>query len=382
MEDKELNKELICNTLGQGNDKKKYYVYMLCDADKKPFYIGKGEGGRIWQHEEGAHAKEEEIDEEVRKFEEELNKNSSDEEEDEEKKAKKKQQVKDFRSKLENELSEKYKRIKDLGSGNVTKVIVKWGLTNDEAYMVESALINMYKFIDSKNPLTNIANGHMSKKEKENRYCKTEAQKIEDFETNCVEPAKPLSEILDVYQELKGCTVETAAEGCGILFVKINHLYPNFCKGFDDEKNRILDAASGFWDVAQERLDKIEYVFALYQSQIVGIYSVNKDEKNWIQKKDLKETKKKLPSAIKDIRESEYKKIKNQIKNRTLEKGKYRMFFEADLTSEDDKNRLTALREKFIGKYIDFSEYINGEYWQKIFFNFEANGEFKKKKTN
>ena len=61
MEGKELNKELICKTLGQGNDKKKYYVYMLCGAKNKPFYIGKGEGGRIWQHEEDAHKKGEEI---------------------------------------------------------------------------------------------------------------------------------------------------------------------------------------------------------------------------------------------------------------------------------------------------------------------------------
>ena len=91
MEDKKLNKELICKTLGQGNDKKKYYVYMLCNAKNgMPFYIGKGEGGRIWQHEEGAHAKEEEIKEEVKKFEEELNKNSSDEEKDEEKKSEEK----------------------------------------------------------------------------------------------------------------------------------------------------------------------------------------------------------------------------------------------------------------------------------------------------
>ena len=30
----------------QGNDKNKYYVYMPCDDNDKPFYIGKGERGR------------------------------------------------------------------------------------------------------------------------------------------------------------------------------------------------------------------------------------------------------------------------------------------------------------------------------------------------
>ena len=45
MVDAMVDKEKIINTLGR-DDKDKYYVYMLCDNKNRPFYIGKGEGGR------------------------------------------------------------------------------------------------------------------------------------------------------------------------------------------------------------------------------------------------------------------------------------------------------------------------------------------------
>lgn len=58
--------ELITKTLSERYDgqKKKddnYYVYMLCDKSEghpKPFYIGKGIGDRIYQHEKEAEFKE------------------------------------------------------------------------------------------------------------------------------------------------------------------------------------------------------------------------------------------------------------------------------------------------------------------------------------
>ena len=39
------NKELIINTPGQGNEKNKYCVYMPCEDNNQPFYVGKGECG-------------------------------------------------------------------------------------------------------------------------------------------------------------------------------------------------------------------------------------------------------------------------------------------------------------------------------------------------
>lgn len=39
------------------NEKRKFYVYALCEKNKNeiiPFYIGKGEGERVWAHEDGA----------------------------------------------------------------------------------------------------------------------------------------------------------------------------------------------------------------------------------------------------------------------------------------------------------------------------------------
>ena len=61
-----MKMELITKTLSERYDgqKKKddnYYVYMLCDESEghhKPFYIGKGIGDRIYQHEKEAEFKE------------------------------------------------------------------------------------------------------------------------------------------------------------------------------------------------------------------------------------------------------------------------------------------------------------------------------------
>ena len=50
-------KRAIVDTLGRDNEVDRYYVYALCeetDDGYKPFYIGKGQIDRVWQHEEDA----------------------------------------------------------------------------------------------------------------------------------------------------------------------------------------------------------------------------------------------------------------------------------------------------------------------------------------
>ena len=79
-----------------------YYVYALADPrDNKIFYIGKGINNRIFQHEE----------------------------------------------KLDN--SNKSNRIKEiLSSGNkIKKLIISYGLSEKEAFVAESALINIINYI-------------------------------------------------------------------------------------------------------------------------------------------------------------------------------------------------------------------------------------------
>ena len=87
-----------------------YYVYALTDPrDNKIFYIGKGINNRIFQHEE----------------------------------------------KLDN--SNKSNRIKEiLSSGNkIKKLIISYGLSEKEAFVAESALINIMNYIDSQS-LSNL----------------------------------------------------------------------------------------------------------------------------------------------------------------------------------------------------------------------------------
>lgn len=139
----------VTNMLNKYNESR-FYVYALCEKNENeeiiPFYIGKGEGDRVWAHEDGEEKEREKI---------------KDVDSDEDK---------------DNEISEKYKKIKKLKSQGieVEKIIIKWGMTEDEAFMAESALINLLKIDNlkvSKNQgLTNIQNGHISKGEKKKIY--------------------------------------------------------------------------------------------------------------------------------------------------------------------------------------------------------------------
>lgn len=131
----ERNDELtrLSYTLGE-NMEDRFYVYMLQDDNGKPFYIGKGQGGRVFCHENDA----DKLLEVIRSENGDRNVDYS-------------------------KLSEKIKTIIK-SSGKVEKVIIKWGLTENEAFMCESALMNMYDYIFPET-LTNISNGHASNAE-------------------------------------------------------------------------------------------------------------------------------------------------------------------------------------------------------------------------
>lgn len=111
----------------------KYYVYALVDPrDNQIFYIGKGKGNRVFQHAEDA-----------------CNDNDS---------------------------SLKFDTIRSIihEGKKVEYYILRHNLSEDEAYLIESTLIDMltYPKFNKKNQLTNISAGHHQWDDKEHRRIK------------------------------------------------------------------------------------------------------------------------------------------------------------------------------------------------------------------
>ncbi len=111
-----------------------YYVYGLIDPrNNKVFYIGKGTGNRVFEHEKET-----------------LNKDVD-----------------------SNKESEKLKLISEINDAGleVKKVIINANLTEEEAFAAEAALINAFNYLDDES-LTNIVSGHHS----------TEALSVDEYE--------------------------------------------------------------------------------------------------------------------------------------------------------------------------------------------------------
>ena len=230
-----MNKEEIerCSqTLCSGGEKNKYYVYMLCRSTGQPFYIGKGQGRRLWRHEEDAQEVYAEID--------------ADNELSDEDKQRRKEEV-----------SEKLQVIREEGKG-LKRVIVKWGLTEREAYMCESALINAFGVL-SQDSLKNRVNGHASKAEKSNPAdIKTMARTDEVFLQQCAIQKRDIAELGDAR----------------VAFIKINNTYES-CLNEDGKPDpaQVKDAVRAFWP-KYSNIDQIQYVFALYHQRVVGVFHV------------------------------------------------------------------------------------------------------------
>ena len=250
----ELNriaKTLLENYESNPSKEDSYYVYML--AIKKgeeivPFYIGKGAGTRVFAHENDA--------ENIIKAIEDAGE-----------------------TQLDSEISDKIKTIinnKENGH-SIEKYIIKWGLTSYEAFMCESALINLY---DCLHPgvLTNIVNGHTSKKEKNSRVHTTKTYEISEFlKEVCMEKIN--------YED-------TLLKNIPVIFIQIKDALEQYDIDKSNEEKKIdydkyvYESAQGYWGFNLDRARKAKYVIALQNTIIRGIYRISE----WKGVKELRES--------------------------------------------------------------------------------------------
>jgi hypothetical protein len=184
------------------------YVYLLVDPrDNTIFYVGKGKANRVFMHEEH-----------VRKA-------------------------------KDPSLNEKEKRIKDILEANkeVLKYIVRVNLTKDEAFTVESVIINLLGKTEMGDlnisvSLTNIQGGHGMRKN--GMMLVDEVEKLYGV--------KPLT---------------TRMVKHNLLCININRLY-------EDGKD-LYEATRNSWVLNPKNANKCDYVASEYQGVIKALYKVN-----------------------------------------------------------------------------------------------------------
>ena len=239
---------------------RKYYVYALCEIDENnkrliPFYIGKGTGDRVWNHADETADEIKEIEEEAKKY------GYSDE----------------YKQNLLNTVSEKHKKITELGKDKISYIIIKSGLTEYESFMCESALINLLTLKQndlsySGNDLTNKVNGHSNYFEKA-AGINTCALSVNDyFERYCKKPI--IVNEMTEEQRRVFANKKIRLQNINMTFVECTNLkvFPTP----EEQKEAIQKAVCGFWQPSN--MDRMDYVFAMYQGRIKGVYKVIKEK--------------------------------------------------------------------------------------------------------
>lgn len=134
----------------------------------------------------------------------------------------------------------KIQRINEIkNSGNeVQRFLLQTNLTEEGAFDAESAAINL---LNLQGKLSNIVSGHGELHE---------ATSVEEFDK------------LYGAEELKKDDITD-----NLLCIKINRLYNR-----GDDINKIYEDVRGYWHIGANNLDKIEYVLAVYEGLVVGVF--------------------------------------------------------------------------------------------------------------
>lgn len=178
-----------------------YYVYMLIDPrDSRPFYIGKGVGNRVFEHLNCA-LKDTDIS------------------------------------------NSKYDIIRSIVAldKKVEHVIVRHGLSESEAYIVESSLIDSFEYCGY--PLSNEVKGHHSLE----NGLKTVDEVIRWYN------AEPLEYL-----------------GSDCIIININKKYHRAIG-----EDAVYKSTKETWIIAESRLPNIHYVLSEYKGIIVEVFKVN-----------------------------------------------------------------------------------------------------------
>ena len=187
----------------------KHYVYMLIDPETRlPFYIGEGQGNRVFDHVNSV-----------------LNNCECNEPK-----------------------RDKIREILDKGM-DVQHVIVRHGMTINEAYDVEASLIDAFRYCLADEGLTNLVEGHNHKHRDDRRV---RCGLMTDIEIRNQYSAQLIGRLDD-----------------NVVIININKRYHS---GMSDDD--IYGATRSLWAIAKCRIKHLKIVLAEYRGLIVGVYAV------------------------------------------------------------------------------------------------------------
>lgn len=195
-----------------------YYVYLLVDPrDNKIFYVGKGHGNRVFQHEIEAESEERD--------------------------------------------SAKCNKINEIKASNaeVVKYIVRWGMSEEEAFILESSLIDLLSSNLVKGILTNEVAGHGSS-------------------------LFGLQTVNELNEKLTTGDLDVDNLPDKVMSINVN-VHRNDMD--------LYEAVRGNWNIGKDRANRADYILAEYGGVVVGVFKANGDWYDVAPDSDKKDVKRK-----------------------------------------------------------------------------------------